>query len=220
MRRLMTLALATTALAGCTYTGGDIGDPLTRKATWFSFVGGDDIRASCQPGTPDRYRLVYNAVYGEQLRVYETDSVRRTLSAKVVGPDNLTQVSVDDLLAPWRAKAATAPLSPADWQDLRDQLKQAGAFGPAAAGLELPSRSYFWTAATCQDGKFTFTGWRHPDQSFTQLAFPATLFRLDGTGVAVRPAAPIPFDPQYDQRARRGEVASFTLKVGTNGLVR
>lgn len=220
MRRFLALAAACAALAGCTYGGGDIGDPLTRKTSWFSFVAGDDIRAQCQAGTPDRYRLIYNGVYDQQLRIYEADSTKRSLSAKVIGPGNLTEISTDDLLAPWRAKSATTPLDAGDWRLLHDQLAHDGAFGPPAIGLELPSRSYFWSAATCQDGQFRFTGWRHPDPGFNELTFPATLKRLDATGVAVRPAAPIEYDPQHDQRARRGEVADFTLKVGKNGLVR
>ena len=32
-----------------------MGDPLTRKFHWFSYVAGDDIRATCRPGDPDRF---------------------------------------------------------------------------------------------------------------------------------------------------------------------
>ena len=53
----MALGLALGILAGCTYRG-EIDQPATLKATWFSYLNGDDIRSACADGTPVRYRLV------------------------------------------------------------------------------------------------------------------------------------------------------------------
>jgi hypothetical protein len=60
-------------LAGCAYHGS-FDDPIQRRFQWFSFIGGDDIKAACRPGSSasiDRYRFVYNGRYAEQLRAYE-----------------------------------------------------------------------------------------------------------------------------------------------------
>ncbi len=195
-----TLALcAVVVLAGCAYRGGDIGDPAVRKFSWFSFVGGNDIRAHCGPGLPDRFRLVYNAIYDEQVRIYEWDGLRRLVSIKVIGSGNALSLTSDDLLA--RA------------------LQADGAFGPPAVGVELPSRGYFWSAATCRDARFTMTGWRHPSEAFERLQAPGVLFALDPTGIAVRPAGPVPYDVIWEDKRKKGQATDFTLKVGRNGLV-
>ncbi|KAF0223601.1 MAG: hypothetical protein FD176_1836 [Rhodospirillaceae bacterium] len=183
MRWISPGLLSVLALAGCTYGGGDMGDPVTRKFHWFSYVAGDDIRANCQTGTPDRFRLVYNGIYDQQLRLYELDSVRRLLTVKVTAPGNAAQVSGDDLLAPWRAVEGKVPLDEA--------------------------------AYTALVGDFT-----DPETDLNALAFAAPLFAADPTGVAVARPGPIPVDPQYETSLRHGEVVSFSLKVGANGMVR
>lgn len=222
MARKMVAIILTLALpvAGCAYGGGDMGDPLTRKFHWFSYVAGDDIRAACQPGTPDRFRLVYNGRYDQQLRMYQLDSVRRVLSVKVTAPGAAAALSGDDLLGPWRAKDATVALDQAGYEAMVASFAAAGLFGPPAVGRELPSHGFHWSAAACRDGRFHFTGWAYPETDLTALPFAARLFAADPTGVAVNPPGPIPFDPQYEDRLRRGEVTSFRLKVGADGMVR
>lgn len=220
MRRKLGAVILVLALAGCTYGGGDMGDPLARKFHWFSYVAGDDIRATCQPGTPDRFRLVYNGRYDQQLRLYEVDSVRRVLSAKVTAPGSAARLSGDDLLAPWRAQEGKVPLDQAGYDALVGALEAAGTFGPPAVGLELPSHGYHWSAASCRDGRFRFTGWAYPQTDLMALPFAARLFAADPTGIAVNPPGPIAYDPQYEDKLKRGEVTSFRLKVGAEGMVR
>lgn len=207
-------------LAGCTYTGGDMGDPLTRKTHWFSYVAGDDIRASCQPGTPDRVRLVYNGRYDRQLRLYEVDSLRRLVSVKVVSPGNAAQLSGDDLLGPWRAVEAKTQLDEAGYAALAQSFDAAGVFGPPAVGRDLPSHGYHWAAASCKDGRFVFTGWAYPQTDLMALPFVAPLLAADTTGIAVNPPGAIPLDPSYEANIRDGKVTVFTLKVGRDGMVR
>src|SRR5947207_5833773 len=48
-----------------------VDEPIVRTFNWFSYVGGDDIRSACVPGGRDRVRLVYNALWEEQVRVYD-----------------------------------------------------------------------------------------------------------------------------------------------------
>lgn len=218
--RIISAILGVAALGSCTYRGGDIGDPLVRKFHWFSFVEGEDIRANCASGTPDRYRLVYNGIYHEQLRIYELDSLRRILVAKVTPETDASTINPEDPAAPWRAREARIPLGDAVYDQLVGSFVASGMFGPPAVGLSLPARSYFWTAAWCRDGQYGFTAWKHPSEAFDAIVFDDPLFALDSTGVPVNTAKPVPFDPQWEDRARRNEVTDFTLKVDARGLVR
>lgn len=218
--RVAGMVLAASALAACTYRGGDIGDPVLRKIHWFSIVEGEDIRASCSPGTPDRYRLVYNGIYNEQLRIYEFDSIQRNLRVNVVDDVDVSTIDPADLKGPWRADRAEAALDEPTYDSLVAAFEQSGMFAPPPVGLELPARSYFWTAAWCRSGQYGFTAWKHPSPAFDAIAFDDILLALDRTNVPMAIAKPVPFDPQWEDRRRRNEVTDFTLKVSQNGLVR
>ncbi len=218
--RSAALVLGMAATTSCTYRGGDIGDPIVRKFHWFSYVEGEDIRATCAPDTPDRYRLVYNGLYHEQLRLYDLDALRRLLVSRVVGDAHLKDVDPKNLTAPWQAEETRVPLDEAAFAALVDRFAASGMFAPPPVGLELPAQSFFWTAAWCRDGRYGFTAWKYPSPAFAAITFAEPLFALDGSAVAVNRAGPVPFDPQFADRARRGEVTDFTLKVGRSGLVR
>lgn len=208
------------ALSACTWNGGDIGDPLQRKVHWFSFVGGDDIRASCAAGTPDRFRLVYNAVYDEQLRIYEVDSLRRVLTVHAINPGSAARLSTDDLLGPWRSVEAKVQLDQPGYDALVQSFAQGGMFAPPPVGLELPSRSFHWVAATCRDGKFGLTAWKYPSVAFAAMGFDAKLFALDSTGVAVNPPREVGYDPIWEDKAKRLEVPVFSFHVTADGLLK
>lgn len=218
--RLSTLFVGLTLLGGCAYTGGDIGDPIHRKFHWFSFVAGDDIAASCSPDLPDRVRLVYNAVWGEQIRIYEWDSVRRSLRVRVIGSGDVRDIRLTDPVAAWRASEVTVPLDAAAYDGLTAALAASGAFGPPAVGVEMPSRSYYWAAATCRQGRFTFTGWVYPSAVFDAARFPSALFALDPGRDGVRQARVVPLDVMAEYNRQRGASTDFTLKVGAGGMVR
>jgi len=49
--RLLAVVLAGGVLAGCAYRG-DIDNPAPIKATWFSYLNGEDLRAACVEGAP------------------------------------------------------------------------------------------------------------------------------------------------------------------------
>lgn len=218
--RMTGLILVVSALGACTYRGGDIGDPAIRKFHWFSIVEGEDIRSHCAPGTPDRYRLVYNGIYTEQLRIYEFDSIQCNLRINIVGDLDTSAIDLSDLKGPWRADRADVALDAGTYDRLIQAFAESGMFGPAPAGLDLPARSYFWTAAWCHSGAYGFTAWKYPSPAFDAKTFDSALFALDPTGVPVARAKPVPFDPQWEDRRRRNEVTDFTLTVGRNGLVR
>ena len=210
---LSSLFVGLTLLAGCAYTGGDIADPIHRKFHWRSFVAGDDIAASCGEGSPDRARLVYNAVWGEQVRVYEWDSVRKTLRVRVIGDGDLSDISLGDPLGAWRAGEDSVVLDGAAYDGLEAALAASGAFGQGKASLDLPSQSYYWAAATCHQGKFALTGWLYPSESFSAASFPAALFALDPGRASVLAAKPIPVDAMAEYDRRRGAIRDFAITV-------
>jgi len=219
LSRISAVFLAVSAVASCTYQGEDIGDPLNRKVHWYSFVEGEDIRATCTQGTPDRYRLVYNGIYDEQLRIYELDAVRRILIIRVVQQGKAAELSSGDLLAPWRAKEAKVQLDQPTYDRLVTSFGQSGMFAPPPVGLELPSRAYWWSAAMCKDGRYGLTAWKHPSTGFEGLSFAGNLFQLDPTGVPVNQAKEVPFDPLWEAKAKRLEVPVFSLRVTADGLL-
>ncbi|MBI3443977.1 MAG: hypothetical protein HY055_01070 [Magnetospirillum sp.] len=212
------LIAALTSLGGCAYTGDDIGNPFYRKAQWFSFVGGDDIAGACAAGTPDRFRLVYNALWDQQVRIYEWDSAQRQLKTRVVGSGNVAEIRLDDPITPWRAEEIGTPLEPAAYDGLVQSLSDSGAFAVPDVGLELPSHSYYWTTASCRRGQFSFTAWRYPSAGFAAASFPARLAALDPRRESIITAGPIPLDPMREYNRNRGAVMEFTLKIGRNGL--
>lgn len=220
IKRYCTAVLALSALVSCSYHGGDIGDPLVRKTQWFSFVDGEDIRAACAVGTPDRFRLVYNAVYDEQVRIYEVDSLRRLLVIRVIAQGDASRLSSEDPAGPWRAQQEKVQLDQPTYDRLVDSFRQGGMFAAPAVGLELPSRSYYWTAAICRDGAYGLTAWKYPSAAFDAMGFDKFLFALDPSPVPPRFAGPVPFDPQWEDKAKRLEVPVFSFKVTPRGLLR
>jgi hypothetical protein len=140
--------------------------------------------------------------------------------AKVTGEGDASTIDPRDPAGPWRASEARIPVDTATYDRLIGSFASSGMFGPPAVGLSLPARSYHWTAAWCRDGRYGFTAWKHPSPEFDALAFDDAVFALDTTGVPVNAARPVPFDPQWEDRARRNEVTDFTLTVGAYGLVR
>jgi hypothetical protein len=224
MTKTLTIIALSAALAGtisgCAYQGGDIGDPVVRKFYWYSFLAGEDIDQHCTAGMPDRFRLVYNGLYSEQVRIYQLDSLQKVLSVKVVGSGNAGKLSADDLLKPWRADESKIALDQTTYDRLLASFKGDGLFDPPPVGLRLPSQSYYWAAASCLDGHYHFTAWKHPSAAFDRLVFGANLFALDSTGIPVKTAGAVAFDPQRADSARRGEVTDFTVEVGPRGLRR
>ncbi len=226
--QVLALALAAGGLAACTYRG-DIDNPATLKATWFSYLNGDDIRQRCVEGAPDAFRLVYNADYNEQLRSYEVVEQAAggaRLTARVQGPSGL-QVSRLDLRDPlaWaRWTTSETALDAEDLARLTAALERSGAFRPAPSGLNLYSEETYWVSSLCRDGAFSFNAWLFPSERFAEIAFAEVLFAHDGTEVAVRP----PKDAPPGARARatvpqRRDASDktgsfFTLRVGENGL--
>ncbi len=223
-RRALGLAwLALAVLAGCAYEGA-IDQPVTIKATWFSYLNGDDIRAACTEGAPSWYRLVYNGNYEEQLRSYEVvadGTGGAYYKARVQNGSglDLTKFSFGNLQAMAGWTTVQIRLIPVDLAALERALEASGAFGPAPVGLRLASEQFYWVASLCRDGRFHFNAWLYPSARAAGLRFPQVLLGHDGTRIAVNP----PREVAGIERIRRtvkgqGGPQHFDLEVGENGF--
>lgn len=232
----LVFSLVFTFLTGCTPQDGSgrfyeasVENPLALKATWFRYVGGTDIRQACGPATGDRYRLVYNGHYNEQLRSYEVlpdaaggAAVRaRALVGSGIG--GTVSLDFDDPLASWRWTTADDRMAPADLDRFVQSLAENGAFAAPPVGARLHSNAFYWVATGCRGGAFFHNVWIYPSARFAALTFPALLLGFDGTGVAVNPPRPRDVDESLrSSSARRTparyQASYFVLEVGENGL--
>lgn len=206
-------------LAGsaCTYRGQAMDEPLTRRATWFSFVAGEDIRAACTPRSTDRYRLIYNGFWHDQVRIYELGlSQPRQLDMRALGPPDLTGISTSDLLAPWRGRVGTVSLDAQRYDQLVAAFVADDLFGAPPVGLLLPSDGYYWTAVACRGGKFFYNAWLYPGARFAHLAFPGILLALDTTGEPYNQPNSMAYATTFSQPELQRE--RWSIQVRQNGL--
>lgn len=219
-RRIVATAGMVAALAGCA-SGGPGDGVLARKLNWFSYLNGDDIRAACVPGAPDRFRLVLNADYTQQVRTYELMARAdrgADLDLRVLPAADLSRLELQDPLGPWRGVQASIRLSPDQYAVVVEKLAQSGAFDPAPVGLILPSGGYYWLAAGCHDGEWFVTGWLYPSAHHDRAVFPAVLSAFDPTGVPL----PAPGDRANAAAARSHRDDAplhFSVEIGRKGLV-
>lgn len=207
MSRAMILGLL--FLAACA-TDGDVSNPILRKLSWFSYLQGDDLRAACGPVSPGRYRLIYNANYTEQVRIYDLSTAPPGhMTQRVVDGGHLASWTLGEPFAPWSGQTAEVETSPAQMRGLVAALAAAGGFGRPAEGLELESDSFFWTLAACHDGRYHFTAWPQT----APPGFVASLQAVDATGVPFNP--PRAVAPPLRSTEPR---LAFRLRVGANGL--
>ena len=222
LRGLWRVTCITVLLAGCTYRG-DIDNPAVRKASWFSYLGGTDIRTACVEDAPDSYRLVYNGRYEEQLRSYEitADGAGGAyLVARAKGRANAFDVSLDDVLAPWRWKRSQTRLSPAEFQQFVALLEQSGQFAGAPVGLRLFSGDFYWVGSACRNGAFHYHAWAFSNDGFARMRFADFLFKHDQTGLAVNPPRKIPVSEFLGPMGRQEDQTQirFWLQVREDGL--
>ena len=180
------------SLVGCRASGGVPGNPIGLMAEWFSFLDGDDIRDGCRPGSGERYRLIYNARFQEQIRVYDLTRYGQEeaiLVARAVHP-GLNFSSPQGFDPGW--KRSQSRLSPQEFSEFRRRLEQSGFHDPTPVGLELFSTDFYWVGISCEDGKFHYMAYARPSPRFDALTFPKFLFDHDDTGLAVNPPRNVP----------------------------
>jgi hypothetical protein len=236
VRRLLAAVLLQGAVAACTPgdRGGpgyepSIDSPLTLKLTWFRYLGGEDIRRTCLPGSADFYRFVYNGHYNEQIRSYEVSPIAdggAAVTARVLtGAGIAAQVNLqfDDVLASWRWTRSEDRMTPADFARLFAAMAESGLFEPPPVGKRLHSNAFYWVASGCRNGAFFLNAWIFPSERYAELTFPEVLLLFDGTGVAVNPPRARDLDESIRGRStnrnlRRPGGPYFELEVGASGL--
>ncbi len=227
------LTFAFVSAAWAQRSGPNVEQPVVRSLNWFTYVGGDDIRAACRPGSRNRIRAVYNALWEEQVRTYEIFLQPDGSAGLTVGvltdqgaATNVSSIFVSefgDLTGPWRMRKGQRLLSPAQTGDLMGSLQASAAFGPPRDGLRLPDNDFWWTVASCRDGVWGFQAYHYPTDHFANVRFSEKLFALDNVGIAVnRPRTLEPAELRRDPnmlRPGRGDRADrWMLVVGKDGL--
>jgi hypothetical protein len=218
----LTLAVG---LGACAYHG-NFDDPVQRRVQWFSFLGGDDIKATCQPGasgSTDRYRFVYNGRYGEQVRAYELvgdGGGGAYLTARATGKyANLAEVNLEDPLGPLRWKESRATLNGATFSLFKQALAADGFLQPPKTeGQRFSSNSFYWLVSGCHEGQFHFGAWKYPSEDFQKLQFPKLLLVRDQTGMAFNPPRDAPTEIMGQPSSSEGANAPFNITIRADGV--
>jgi hypothetical protein len=153
------LALLASPMASAQRPDRYVDPPIVRSFNWFAFVGGDDIRANCGKDGRNRMRLIYNAIYSEQVRTYElflqpdgTTGLGIGVLADQGVVSNLLMNNGGDALKPWSMKRGERILNAGETRDLLALLQESAAFGPPRDGQRLPDVDFWWTVASCRNG--------------------------------------------------------------------
>ena len=224
---LLLLGAATPAVAQRADRGVD--QPIVRSFNWFGHVGGEDIRAACQPGARSHIRLVYNALWEEQVRVYDVfpqpDGTAGLDIGVLADQGNVAQLllsAAGDVTAPWQMKKGQRLLGVAEATALMGALQASAAFGPARVGLRLPDNDFWWTVSSCRNGVWGFQAYHYPTDGFANVKFAEKLYALDNVPVAInkpRRLEPAEFRRGFDSKsAQRGRGDRWILVVGNAGL--
>mgnify|MGYP002634657404 CR=1 FL=1 len=198
-RWLAVLALAA-GLAGCTTYRGETGNPFERALTWFSYIGGEDIRASCRVNGIDRYRFVYNGHYRLEIRGYDLTPVGggAELTVRARGPGgNVKRLSFDEPFGPWSLEKDVARITNRQAALIVRSLSDDAAAALPAAGQSMQSYDFFWIVSACSQGRFRLNVFRWPKTDMNALAFVPLLLEHDGSGVPFGKARDIEGMQQY-----------------------
>lgn len=222
------LALAVSSAASAQRPDRYVDPPIVRSFNWFAYVGGDDIRANCGKDGRNRMRLIYNAIYSEQVRAYElflqpdgTTGMSIGVLADQGVVSNLLMFNGGDALKPWSMKHGERILSAGETRDLMALFQASAAFGPPRDGLRLPDVDFWWTVASCRDGGWAFQAYHHPTDGFANVKFAQKLFSLDTVPVPVNPPRKlVPAELRRDPNAPVNHMKAnqWTLTVGKDGL--
>ena len=211
-------------LASCTSDGGT-NNPIFRPFQWFSYANGDDIRANCEPGRNARYRMIYNAIYDEQVRTYDILQITTSESATQTTRAFRGGINVDWLLAaggtsgPKATHESKEVISLKDLIAIEQALIKSGFEQPAIKGQILYSDEFYWIAMVCRDGNFKYYAWTDDNADIAKLPFREVLSKGDKTGVPFQePYVPVVFGRSSRYYNGGRDSTYFTLQVGDNGL--
>jgi hypothetical protein len=206
----------------------NVDQPIVRSLHWFAYVGGDDFRSSCRVGARDRVRLVYNALWEEQVRTYEIflqpDGTAGLTVGVLADQGKVTNIVIGepaDITGPWRMKRGQRLLDVAQTREIVASLESSAAFGPPRDGMRLPDNDFWWTVASCRKGVWGFQAYHYPTDGFANVRFAEKLFTIDNVPVPInRPRRLEPAELRRDWQAPGGRERAdrWMLVVGTDGL--
>jgi hypothetical protein len=225
---VLTLGLLTPMAAAAQRADRYVDPPIVRSFNWFSYVGGNDIREACGKDGRGRLRLVYNAIYDEQVRTYEvflqpdgTAGLEIGVLADQGDVSSLRIGDAGDVLGPWRMRRGQRILTVAETSELVGLLQASNAFGPPRDGLRLPDVDFWWTVASCRNGVWGFQAYHHPTDGFATVGFASKLFALDTVPVPVNPPRklePAELRRNWNAPPNHWKANQWTLTVGKDGL--
>ena len=236
MRMAYAAALALSVIAAPAWAqraNRSVDPPIVRSFNWFAYVGGHDIHAACQPEGRNHIRLIYNAIWEEQVRTYEIflqpDGTAGMTMGVLQGQGRGADLSAlfaskgDDLIAPWSMRKGQRVLNVGETRELVGLLQASSAFGPPRDGLRLPDNDFWWTVASCRDGVWGFQAYHYPTDGFAKVKFAEKLFAWDNVPIAVnRPRKLEPAELRRDMNAPADRTFSridrWMLVVGKDGL--
>jgi hypothetical protein len=203
--------------------------PVVRSFNWFGYVGGDDIRATCRPGARNHIRLIYNALWEEQVRTYDLflqpDGTAGLDTGVLADQGDVASLSISsgvDITNPWAMKKGQRLLNAGETAGLLGALQASAAFGPPRDGLRLPDNDFWWTVASCRDGAWGFQAYHYPTDGFANVKFADWLWSFDNVPVAInkpRKLEPAEFRRGFDRDSvQRGRGDRWMLVVGKDGL--
>lgn len=207
-------------LSSCAATTGVDENPIMRKLSWFSYVNGDDMRPSCVAGAPEHYRLIYNGIYNEQVRIYEVNQKSKIFSSRIINSANIREYFIakfSDLLNPWRGVKKKNNISESELNELTAAMAESDVFDSPPVGLRLSSRGFYWTVAACHQEKFYFTAYRWPSKRFENAKFSDVILHLDKTNIAFNNPRRVQTS-NVSRSVNSDMVNGFTLDVGEDGL--
>lgn len=217
-------------LSACSYTANsDIQNPVVRKASWFSYLNGDDLRSACSAGEAEgRIRLTYNADYYKEVRSYNilpyAGNETFKLESYVFGPADVSQINVT-LNAPLGflgGKKVEQNISRSQYLSLTDAMVKDGFGTQNRDGLRLFARDFYWVALGCSKKHITLAAWSSAKDDLRGLGFPGVIHGLSGidSDLPLPPAADAPKlpDPNYSANDRKEQTRNFYQTVRGNTL--
>ncbi|MEX0583283.1 MAG: hypothetical protein WD185_06400 [Sneathiella sp.] len=223
IHRFFQVTCLATVLAACTADGGT-SNQVFRPFQWFSYANGDDIRENCAPGRNARYRMIYNAIYDQQVRSYDILQIATSSSATQTTRAFRGGISVDWLLGSVGSgldgtHESKVVISLDDLIAIEQALIASGFEKPAIDGQILHSDSFYWIAMVCRDGNFKYYAWNDENADVAKLPFREVLSKGDETGVPfLEPYVPVTFSRTSRYYNGRQGSTYFTFQIDDNGL--
>lgn len=183
-------------LAGCA-AQGPADDTFNLRFRWLSYVQGDDIEAQCAPGAPARIRLIYNAIFTEEVRTFDLTAVDQGATSMATrmwrGSSAITLKDgrIGSAIDP--ANSGEAYVGPEETRAIVEALDASGFYEPPPNGLLLRSDDYFWVGAACIDGVFMVQA--YPFDQFDRIRFAGLLAELDPIQRPLPPAKKLDLPP-------------------------